>query len=321
MMTNYLIRGFELYKIYENSGMETAILKGISLTVYEGEKLVLIGPSGSGKTTLLDVLIGKIKPNAGQVFWQNHNSDITKLSQNDITNLRREFIGYIDQKNHLLPQLTVRENVLLSKIFQIEYQDEIDYFHKITSMIEIDHLLDRKPSEISIGEKKRVNIAAALINKPKILIADEPVEGLDPLTKSKVLDLFDLINSELQTTIILTTHDQSVAIRGDRILELDYGILKGAHDRTISLAELEKTRKIVVDASGRIKLPKAVLTQLGDKRTLKMLLEEDRIILTWTDDDRSLIQKDEFFICINCQQLRPNKFCTICNSETIKVKN
>ena len=239
-----ILRLIDLYKIYDNFGIETAVIKGISYNIFQSDKVILIGPSGSGKTTLVNIIAGFQQPSAGQVFWGTTSREISKINRNRLTTIRRDFMGFVDNNNDLLPQLNVKENIMLSAyITNRSNQSTKDHFERLTSILNIKHLLKRKPVALSQGEKKRVNIASSLINQPKILLADEPIEGIDPVVGEEILDLFEEVNEQLGTAFLMTTHDQSVADRGDRIIELRNGVLYGSHEKGLALNALEKNKR------------------------------------------------------------------------------
>ncbi|MHA2033056.1 MAG: ABC transporter ATP-binding protein [Candidatus Kariarchaeaceae archaeon] len=316
-----VIQAVDLYKIYKSSEIEIPVIKGISLSVYRGDKLVLIGPSGSGKTTLVSMLTGYINPTAGQVFWKGAPKEINNMSKPEMVDLRRKFLGFISQESSLFPQLTVKENIVLtSRIARMKFSQVEDQYKRLVDLLDLAPLQNRKGNLISGGEAKRVNIASALITNPEILIGDEPVADLDPLSAFEILNLFDLINEELNTAFILTTHDQAVAERGDRILELRDGVLSGAHQNTLNLWDLDESRRIPVDSSGRISIPPEIFRQLKSPDFLKIELENGSIKLTPDYEVQKLFKSETIRECQNCTKISEDKFCRECGYPTILVK-
>jgi putative ABC transport system ATP-binding protein len=315
-----LIQAIDVYKIYRSSEIEIPVIKGISLSLYPEDKLVLIGPSGSGKTTLVSILTGHIDPTAGQVFWKDAQREISNMPPPSIVQLRRKFIGFISQETRLFPQLSVKENILITaKIAGMKVQDVSKKFDKLVDLLNIPHLLKRKGGFLSRGEAKRVNIASALITGPNVLIGDEPVADLDPLNAFEILNLFDVVNEDLGTAFILTTHDQSVAERGDRILELRDGILSGAHQSDINLWDLEKSRRIPVDSTGRISIPPEMLKKIDSPNFLDVKLQNGSIVLTPDHEVQKLFKFKTIRECQNCTTKSSELFCPKCGYPTIEV--
>ena len=215
---------------------ETAVdaLRGVNLDVRQGELVAVMGPSGSGKSTLMHILAGLDKPTSGDVEIDGTN--ITKLSDADLTKLRRRHIGFVFQFFNLLPMLTAEENVVLPLSIAGEKADPA----WLADLLAKTGLRDRKthrPSELSGGQQQRVAIARALISKPAIVFADEPTGNLDSKTSGEILDLMrDSVDSYGQTTVMVT-HDSRAAAIADRVLFLADGLI--VEDRTeITAAEV-----------------------------------------------------------------------------------
>jgi putative ABC transport system ATP-binding protein len=203
---------------------ETAVdaLRGVSLTVEEGELVAVMGPSGSGKSTLMHILAGLDKPTSGDVAIAG--TQIARLSDTDLTKLRRREIGFVFQFFNLLPMLTAEENVLLPLSIAGEKADAA----WLADLLQKTGLRDRKehrPSELSGGQQQRVAIARALVSKPAIVFADEPTGNLDSKTSGEILDLMrDSVDSYGQTTVMVT-HDSRAAAIADRVLFLADGLI------------------------------------------------------------------------------------------------
>ncbi|MDR1911927.1 MAG: ABC transporter ATP-binding protein [Helicobacteraceae bacterium] len=197
---------------------QVAALQNVSLEVKEGEWLAIMGPSGSGKTTMMNIIGCLDRASKGSVIFDGE--DISRASLKTLTTIRREKIGLIFQQFHLAPYLTALQNVMLAQ-----------YYHSIVDEKEALKALDRVgladrskhlPKELSGGEQQRVCIARALINYPKLILADEPTGNLDEANEKIVMDIFKSLNDE-GSSIIVVTHDQEVAKRAERVVILEYG--------------------------------------------------------------------------------------------------
>ena len=188
-------------------------LENINLEINKGEFICLIGESGSGKSTLLSLLSTLLKPTSGELFFENTNYKDIK----DIDNFRKTNIGFIFQFHYLINYLTVKENIKLAN--EKATNDEI---YNLLKILKIENLMNKYPNEISGGQKQRVAIARALINKPKVIIADEPTGNLD---SKNCLNVFEILKnlSEEGTTIIVATHDKELAKFANKIYEVKDG--------------------------------------------------------------------------------------------------
>ncbi len=215
----------ELCNITKEYGTKTKtkVLFGVDLEVYKGEITAIIGQSGSGKSTLLNIIGTLDNASSGSVII--NGSDIGDLSADKLAELRNKTVGFIFQFHHLLPELSVLENVLMpSSIMENKFsfknkQRAMDFL----KLVEMDKYASKNALELSGGQKQRVAIARALMNNPKVILADEPTGNLDSKSTQTVYELFRKINQELQTTILLITHDQRVAQQADRIIEISDG--------------------------------------------------------------------------------------------------
>jgi putative ABC transport system ATP-binding protein len=188
-------------------------LENINLEINKGEFICLIGESGSGKSTLLSLLSTLLKPTSGEIFFENTNYKDIK----DIDNFRKTNIGFIFQFHYLINYLTVKENIKLAN--EKATNDEI---YNLLKILKIENLLDKYPNEISGGQKQRVAIARALINKPKVIIADEPTGNLDSKNSLNVFEILKNLSEE-GTTIIVATHDKELAKFANKIYEVKDG--------------------------------------------------------------------------------------------------
>ena len=201
------------------------VLDNISIEIKKGDFISIVGPSGAGKTTFLNIL-GTIdeydkNPKTSILF---NNIDITNLDDDKLSSFRNKEIGFIFQFHQLLPELTAQENILLpTMIGKRSEKESLDNLMKLSSILEIDHILNKKPEFISGGEKQRVAVARALINSPSILLADEPTGNLDSKNAEKIQKLFKKINKELNVTIVLVTHNKAFSKIADKCLVLSDG--------------------------------------------------------------------------------------------------
>lgn len=205
----------------------TNALSNINLQIKEGEFIAIIGPSGSGKSTLLDLMGGLDTPTEGEVIIQN--KDIADYKDAELSKYRNTTIGFIFQEFHLEPFLTVKKNVLLPTYFSQNPHDsktKEQHAEKLIREVEIHSKIDNKVSELSGGQKQRTAIARALINHPKIIIADEPTGNLDLKTGETIIQLLRNLHKTHKTTLIIATHDHNIAKIADRIIQIEDGQLK-----------------------------------------------------------------------------------------------
>lgn len=207
-------------KSYGHEKNKVEVLKDISFSMKEGSFVAVMGTSGSGKTTLLNCISGIDRIDSGEILYEK--KDITKLTSEQRKIFRRQNIGMVFQSFDLLPILNVRENILLPMKLNHLKPNE-DYFNEIVEILGINSKLKSKISELSGGEQQRVAIARALITKPKLICADEPTGNLDRKNTLEVMNLFKRINTEMNTTILMITHDYQVAEYADEIIKIDDG--------------------------------------------------------------------------------------------------
>ena len=207
-------------KSYGHEKNKCEVLKYISFSMKEGSFVAVMGTSGSGKTTLLNCISGIDMIDSGEILYEK--KDITKLTSEQRKIFRRQNIGMVFQSFDLLPILNVRENILLPMKLNHLKPNE-DYFNEIVEILGINSKLKSKISELSGGEQQRVAIARALITKPKLICADEPTGNLDRKNTLEVMNLFKRINTEMNTTILMITHDYQVAEYADEIIKIDDG--------------------------------------------------------------------------------------------------
>lgn len=223
-MSDIILNSNALYKSYHDGSSHVEVLKGIDLSIAKGERVAIIGPSGSGKSTLLHLLGGLDKPSEGAisingVSWQ-------KISEKKRCQLRNRHLGFVYQFHHLLPEFTAVENAAIPLLLAGMRVSEAQ--SKAQLMLEgvgLAHRFEHKPAQLSGGERQRVAIARALVHKPQCILADEPTGNLDQNTAAKVFDLMLELNQDMQTALVIVTHDQQIAHRMDRVLVLHEGLL------------------------------------------------------------------------------------------------
>ena len=206
------------------------VLKGIDLTINQGEIVSIVGPSGAGKTTLLQIIGTLDRPNSGHVLFDG--VDISGYKEKQLSAFRNQHIGFVFQFHQLLPEFTAVENVMMPAL--IAGANMSDARQRAMEMLDYLHLTDRathKPSELSGGEKQRVAVARALVNRPQVILADEPSGSLDTHNKEELHQLFFDLRRELGQTFIIVTHDEQLASITDRTIRLRDGKIKGLECR------------------------------------------------------------------------------------------
>ena len=215
-----VVEARDITKTYSIGDRDIRVLENVSLSVSEGDFLVVAGSSGSGKTTLLSLLSGLDKPTSGRVLLENR--DITDTSEDDLAPLRNEIIGFVFQAFHLVPSLTALENVM----FPAELRHDSRAHTKALDLLKRVGMQSRRenfPHQLSGGEKQRVASCRAVINDPKIIFADEPTGNLDSENGRAVLDLLVEFQKERRTTLVLVTHSREIAEMADRVIVLKDG--------------------------------------------------------------------------------------------------
>jgi len=203
------------------------VLSGADLTVCPAERLAIIGSSGSGKTTLLQIIGGLDEPTSGEI--EVNGQSMLNLDEAAKSALRNQYIGFIYQFHHLLPEFDAQENVAMPLLIRRENQAmAMQKAADLLDRVGLGQRLNHKPGELSGGERQRAAVARALITRPKLVLADEPTGNLDAGNGGHVLQLMLELNKELQTSLVVVTHDHSIAKQMDRILILEEGVLRPA---------------------------------------------------------------------------------------------
>lgn len=207
------------------------VLRGVDLDIAQGEIVSIVGPSGAGKTTLLQIIGTLDAPDGGEVRYEGNN--VLALKDRELARFRNRNIGFVFQFHQLLPEFTMLENVAIPAL--LGGDNRSDAFARAKRLLERMHLsdrLDHKPSQLSGGECQRVAVARALINSPKVILADEPSGSLDTQNKQELHKLFFELRDELNQTFIIVTHDEGLAAQADRIMHMRDGIIVDQTTRT-----------------------------------------------------------------------------------------
>ncbi len=206
---------------YRSGKVEVPALHNVNLTVKQGEFIAVMGPSGCGKSTLLHLLGGLLQPSSGKILLDG--IDISKLSDAERTAVRRKKIGYVFQRFNLLPTLSAKANIELAKKIHGNGHGSPNGVEHLVDMLGLSHKINFRPSELSGGEQQRVAIVRAVVNKPSIILADEPTGSLDSRNSHSVLQILRDLNEKLKQTIVMITHDSEAASMASRIVEMKDG--------------------------------------------------------------------------------------------------
>ncbi len=247
-----VLKSNSLRKYYEIGGHRVNALDGVNFTVEEGEFVAIMGPSGSGKSTLLHLLGGLDQPSKGEVTLADQQ--LSGLSDNKVTLIRRHNVGFVFQFFNLLPTLTAEENIALPLI--IDGKKKRVYQERIDELLDLVGLTDRrhhKPDQLSGGEQQRVALARALVTEPAIVLADEPTGNLDSKTGKAIMELLRRSCEQLNQAIVAVTHDPRAAIYSDRIVFLSDG--KITHEIHLGAeSSVSERLKVVIDALENLEL-------------------------------------------------------------------
>lgn len=214
---------------FSEGAAELEVLTGVDLEVRAGERVAIVGASGSGKTTLLQILGGLDEPTSGEV--RVGGQTMVNLGEAERGRLRNKYVGFVYQFHHLLPEFSAEENVAMPLMIRGERRaDAVAEAQKLLGRVGLGERLRHKPGELSGGERQRAAVARALITRPQLVLADEPTGNLDAGNGAQVLSLMLELNQELDTSLVVVTHDSSIAGRMDRIVTLDNGRLVSGHE-------------------------------------------------------------------------------------------
>ena len=275
-----------LFKIYKAADLEVVALRGLELTVQQGEILAIVGASGSGKSTLLNILAGYDAPSAGTI--RVGDFDLLQMTNKEVVKYRRHEVGFIWQETsrNLFPYLTTLENVELPMV--IAGSPKTERKKRAQELLDIVGLGDRsnhKPAELSGGEQQRVAIAVGLSNKPPLLLADEPTGELDDQTGKEVLELLNKVNQDLGTTILIVTHDPAIATSVKRAIAIKDGKTSTETTREVSYerklnGETANTEEfLLIDTAGSVQIPRDVLNKLSIERKVRVDIKDGKVTL------------------------------------------
>jgi len=278
----------DLFKIYKVADLEVVALRGLDLSVDRGEVVALVGASGSGKTTLLNILAGYDSPSAGNV--RVGELDLLRMTQGDVGEYRRSEVGFIWQQTsrNLFPYLTAAENVALPMLItNVSARERRDRAGELLALVGLTDRLDHLPEQLSGGEQQRVAIGVALANRPPLLLADEPTGELDDETAGEILDLFGAVNQEMNTTVVIVTHDPNIAYKVGRVVMIRDGKTSAEIRRRVSFrrisGEVDTEEQLdeftLVDSSGRVQIPREFLEQLRIGHRAKMVMEDGKVTI------------------------------------------
>jgi len=289
-MSEYAVEARNLIKVYKTGELEVQALRGLSVTVANGEMVALIGPSGSGKSTLLNIIGGLDRATAGYIGVMG--SDLTQLNASQLVEFRRKTVGHVFQNMNLIPTLTATENVELPMAaLGVKKDVRRERVEELIGVVGLKERMNHKPGELSGGEQQRIALAAALANDPPLILADEPTGELDTENAMIVVNYLAKVNKELGKTIIMVTHDPRVARAASRILRIQDGVIatdvapsEEAAPTQTSYTDMLKARLISIDGQivnldsefrkGLISSDQFVERQTNLKKTRDVLGEE-----------------------------------------------
>ncbi|MFY9394804.1 MAG: ABC transporter ATP-binding protein [Halanaerobiales bacterium] len=292
----YIIECENLVKIYKIADQEVFALQGLELKIKKGEMVGIIGSSGSGKSTLLNILGGLDTPTGGRAFVNGWN--INKMSYRDKILYKRDTIGFVWQNpsRNLVPYLTALENVQLPMILKGQGQDKA-WARELLEAVGLSDWISHKPAEMSGGQQQRVAIAVALANRPAILLGDEPTGSLDSKTGAEIFQVFKRVSREYGTTVIVVTHDRSLAGAVDRAVEIRDGKISTESVRNIDLdysnidytaaGDETHSKYVVVDSAGRLQIPEEYLKELGIKDKAILEKEDNKVLIKSPENKNS----------------------------------
>ncbi|MDZ4991972.1 ATP-binding cassette domain-containing protein [Clostridium perfringens] len=206
-----------VFKTYKTGDVETHALRGVSLSINDGEFIVILGPSGSGKSTLLNVISGLDNITSGSIKF--NGKEISKYKEDKLTEFRRDNLGFIFQQYNLLQNLTVYENIQMGADLS---KNPLD-INETLKHVGLESSKDKYPSQLSGGQQQRVSIARSVVKNPSIMFCDEPTGALDEETAKQVLSLLQKLNKELKTTTVIITHNPSIANMADTVIKMNSG--------------------------------------------------------------------------------------------------
>ena len=286
-----------LVKIYKTKDNEVLALQGLELTIPRGEMMAIIGNSGSGKSTFLNMIGGLDRPSAGKLTVDGKN--LFKLTDAELVQYKKNTVGFVWQNHarNLLPYLTAYQNIQLPMLFD-DTKDMKKRSLELLDMVGLSHRKNNKLSQMSGGEQQRIAIAIALANRPKILLGDEPTGAVDAKTSNYILDMLRNLNRDLGITIVIVTHDRTLAKKVSRVVAIRDG--KISSERIMKQSYLDRLQDInsfteehevqdeyaVLDRAGRLQIPREMLDKLNiQANRVRMEMQGDRIIITGSQEE------------------------------------
>ena len=273
----------DLFKIYKRADLEVVALRGLNLTVRQGELVAIVGASGSGKSTLLNILAGLDRPSAGEV-WVGQR-DLLNVSEQSLVDYRRQDVGFVWQATtrNLLPYLKASENIglpmaLAGQPGRLRRQ----WSEELMAALDIGDKAGRLPHELSGGEQQRVAVGVALANQPGLLLADEPTGELDTATAIQVFEMLRTLNRDFGVTVIIVSHYPGVSQFVDRVVHIRDGRISS---ETVSAASYQRDGSrneeefLVVDDAGRLQLPQELAAHFSRRGLARLELEDGRVTL------------------------------------------
>ncbi len=294
-----MIQCENLVKIYKTRETEVVALQGLDLTVEDGEMMAIIGNSGSGKSTLLNMIGGLDRPSAGLLFVDG--KDLLKFKEKDYISYKRDTVGFMWQNSarNLIPYMTALENVQVPMVLT-NRKERQKRAKELLDLVGLSHRYHSNLSQLSGGEQQRIALAIALANRPKLLLADEPTGAVDTVTANSILDIFRNVCRETGLTIVIVTHDLSLARKVDRVVAIRDGRTSSEFIRRKSyrqeihevgeLSDSDEDEKaddteheelVVVDNTGHLQVPREYLKSIGitGKSRVKVDMEGDKVVI------------------------------------------
>lgn len=214
-----LLEAKNIYKSFQSGTSTIEVLRGITLTVQEGEIIIIMGPSGVGKSTLLNILGTLDRPTRGEIWFRGDN--ISNINEDRLARFRNRHIGFVFQFHHLLPEFTALENVIIPRMIKgRDWKSEENRARDLLNEVGLGSRLNHRPGQLSGGEQQRVAVARALMNSPQIIMADEPTGDLDMASSEALFDLLLSLNRKFNQTFIIVTHEPMFAKQADRVIHL-----------------------------------------------------------------------------------------------------